>query len=69
MDTSDFVLAQQVTVGGQQIQTADPPTGLIVHEDLGILSHEAVSGQVIHRTAVPSVPLYETRATITPGGD
>ena len=69
MDTSDFVPAQQVTVSGQQIQTADPPTGLIVHEDLGILSHEAVSGQVIHRTAVPSIPLYETRATITPGGD
>ena len=68
-DTSDFKLAERVTVGGQQIQVADPPTGLIVREDLGILSHEAVGGQVIHRTAKPSIPLYETRATVTPGGD
>ena len=69
IDTSDLRLAQEVTVGGRQIQTADPPTGLVGHEDLGIRSHEAVSGQVVHRTAGPDVPLYETRATITPSGD
>jgi Neuraminidase (sialidase) len=68
-DTVDFRLAKRVTIGGKQIEVADPPTGLIVHGDLGILSHEAVSGQVIHRTDGPDTPLYETRATITPGGD
>jgi hypothetical protein len=62
-------LAKSVTVGGRQIEMAVPPSGLVVHEHLGILSHESVSGQVIHCTAKPEIPLYETRATITPGGD
>lgn len=68
-DTLDSRLAERVTVGGQQIQLTTPPTGLVVHEDLGILSHESVRGQVVHRTAGPTIPLYETRATIIPCGD
>ena len=69
LDHSDFRLAQSITVGGRKVWLSDLPADLVVHEDLGILSHEGVSGQVIHRTAKPSIPLYETRATITPGGD
>jgi len=68
-DTSDMILAQQVTVGGREIAVATPPAGLVTRDDLGILAHESLAGQVVHRTAGPKIPLFETRATLTPGGD
>ena len=69
LDTSDMILAQHVTVAGREIATAAPPRGLVTRDDLGILAHESLAGQVVHRTAGPKVPLFETRATVTPGGD
>ena len=68
-DTSDMKLASKITVGGEEIHIASPPEGLVAREDLGILAQESVDGMVVHRTPAPAVPLYETRATITPGGD
>ena len=68
-DLSDMQLAQSIVAGGQTIQTATPPARLVLLADLGILAHESVRGQVVHRTAAPGVPLFETRATVTPGGD
>lgn len=68
-DLSDFVIAERVVVAEREIETSAPPEGLVLREQLGILAHSAVNGQVIHRTAGPRVPLFETRATITPGGD
>ena len=68
-DTSDMILAQHVTVGGREVAVAAPPRGLVTRDDLGILAHESLAGQVVHRTAGPKIPLYETRATVTPGGD
>lgn len=68
-DTSDMVLAESVVVGDTRIPLARPPRGLVPREALGILAHESVDGQVVHQTAGPNVPLYETRATITPKGD
>lgn len=68
-DNSDMKLAKTIRVAGIEIRTASPPKGLVVREHLGILTNESMDGQVVHRTRAPSVPLFETRATITPGGD
>ena len=68
-DVSDMVMAERVSVAGEEWSLAHPPVGLIARPDLGILAHECVEGHVVHRTAAPDVPLFETRATITPGGD
>lgn len=68
-DTSDMILAQHVAVGGREVHVAAPPRGLVTRDDLGILAHETLTGQVVHRTSGPKVPLFETRATVTPGGD
>jgi len=40
-----------------------------VSEQLGLVAHESVTGQLVHRARWPERGLYETRATITPGGD
>ena len=69
IDVSDMKLAKTIQVGGVKIQTASPPAALVVREDLGILTNPCVDGQVVHRTPNPPIPLFETRATITPGGD
>jgi len=63
---ADDELAPIVTVGGLEIQTAQPPQGLVLCKDLGILASPLAQGQIIYRTATR---LLETRATITPGGD
>jgi hypothetical protein len=64
-----MILAEHIAIGGHRIAVAAPPRGLATRSDLGILAHEALDGQVIHRTPEPRIPLYETRATVTPGGD
>lgn len=68
-DDSDMKLAEKIVVGGTEFRTAAPPKGLVLRAELGLVTHEAVTGQVVHRTPRPQVGLYETRATITPGGD
>ena len=68
-DHSDMQLDSVVSVGGVDMRTAALPRGLQVRQDLGILTHHSVDGQVVHRTPKPSTLLLETRATITPNGD
>ena len=68
-DTSDMVLAETVGVQGMDVALGSPPKGFSVLDDVGILAHEAVRGQVVHRTAGPKIGIYETKATLTPDGD
>ena len=42
-------LASSVTIG-REIAVASPPKNLAVRESLGIVCHESINGQVIHRT-------------------
>jgi len=62
-------LANSITIGGEEIRVAELPTVLHLHEELGILAHEAVEGQLVHRSPRPNVRLFETRTAITPSGD
>lgn len=68
-DSSDMVLAEEVLMGGVMMKTAHLPPFLKLHEDMGVVAHAAVRGQVAHRTPRPEVPLFEVRATKTPRGD
>jgi hypothetical protein len=65
----DMHIASAVEIAKTPVSTQSPPRGCRLVEDLGILAHESVVGQVVHRTAHPDVPLFETRCTITPAGD
>ncbi len=62
-------LAEQVTVGRQQIDPAAPPESLFLDPESGILADRHLTVQRVYRTKAPSVRLYETRALKTPGGD
>ncbi len=59
-------LAESLQIQGTTIQTKAPPAGLVLREELGLLTVDALDGQVVHRT---TTRILETRATITPGGD
>ena len=59
-------LAERITVHERPVDTGSPPDGLLTLEDVGLLSVPGVQGQVIYRA--PGT-LFETRATVTPGGD
>jgi hypothetical protein len=59
-------IAEKILINGIEISTAKPPRGTAVREKLGLLTVDALDGQVVHRT---STRILETRATITPGGD
>lgn len=70
METApDMKITPVIRLAGIDIPTDKPPAGLTTHADVGLLGTIYLRGQVVHRTADPSIPLYETRATITPGGD
>ena len=59
-------LADRVTIHGARVSVGSPPGGLRTLEEVGLLSVPGVQGQVIYRA--PGT-LFETRATVTPGGD
>ena len=65
---ADMQLAETITVGGLTLRVDAPPEGLALRASLGLLTHESITGQVVHRTPKPEVCLFEVRATITPGG-
>ena len=67
--SKDTVLAEQTIIAGGDVFLNNPPARLQVSEELGLLMDERLSGRMVHQTAGPEVPLYETRATKTPGGD
>jgi hypothetical protein len=66
MSYQPLQLAEQVAVHGTRVTTGSPPGGLRVLEEVGVLSVPGVNGQVIYRAPGS---LFETRATVTPGGD
>ncbi len=59
-------LMDTVVVNGIEISAKTPPKGLTLDAATGLLTAEAVKGQVVHRT---QTRILETRATITPKGD
>ena len=67
-------LAETADIAAQAVKLSALPKGYVVREDLGLVTHEALDGQVVHRTLKPIVfgvsgLLLETRAVKTPGGD
>jgi len=59
-------LAKTIQVGGVTFDPKSPPPPLVLRRSLGLVAAPAVDGQLVHES---SKRLYETRATITPGGD
>jgi pimeloyl-ACP methyl ester carboxylesterase len=59
-------LARTIQVGGVTFDPASPPKPLVTRRDLGLVTAPAVEGQLVHES---KQNLFETRATITPGGD
>ena len=59
-------LADSVTIQGAPVSVAAPGDGLLTLEEVGVVTVPGVQGQVIYRAAGT---LFETRATVTPGGD
>ncbi len=61
-------LVNAISVGGTTIDLANPPAGMRVDAELGLLlASESISGAVIHENR--HAGLYETRGTVTPSGD
>jgi len=61
-------LDDSVTVHGMTINLQAPPRGLVVRKAIGLLTHETLDGQIVHR-ATGKDHVFETRAVITPRGD
>ncbi len=59
-------LAKSIQVGGVTFDPASPPKPLVTRRDLGLVTAPAIDGQLVHEA---KTNLFETRATITPGGD
>jgi hypothetical protein len=64
----DAIIAERVVVGGRTVHVNNPPPLRLLDEP-GLLADGHLSGRLIHQTAAPEVPLFETRATKTPAGD
>jgi len=60
-------LADSVRVQKKVFTSATLPEGFRMDKELGLLLHNSIQGQVIHRNFTGG--LYETRAVKTPGGD
>jgi len=65
-DAADDRLAKSITVAGASFDPAAPPAPLMLRPDLGLVTAPAVDGSVVYQSPQE---IYETRATITPGGD
>ena len=68
-DYEELLLAKVVEIGGMHVLLNSLPPGLILRNDLGILSTDALNGKIVHRVENSSVKVLETRATVTPNGD
>lgn len=65
----ELPLAKVVEIGGMHILLDSLPSGLILRNDLGILTTDTLDGKIVNRVENPSVKVLETRATVTPNGD
>ncbi|HWA97011.1 MAG TPA: sulfatase-like hydrolase/transferase [Pirellulales bacterium] len=61
-----LAISKTVQVAGLDIATAAPPKGLVLRPVLGLVTVDALAGNVVHRT---ESRVLEARTTITPGGD
>ena len=59
-------LAKTIQVGGVTFDPTSPPKPLVIRRDLGLVTAPVVDGRLVHQS---KKNLFETRATITPGGD
>lgn len=59
-------IMETVKAGGFEFRTNALPPGLVLRDDLGLLTVGTLDGRVVHRT---STRVLETRAVMTPGGD
>lgn len=59
-------LAKTIQAGGVTFDPTLPPKPLVIRRDLGLVTALAVDGRLVHKS---KKNLYETRATLTPGGD
>ena len=69
---ADTPLLKEVVIGVEQPITVSltvPPPDFVVDAELGLLRHEALSGQIVHRVGKQARGLFETRAVRTPKGD
>ena len=66
---SDTEYLDAITLAGREIRTVNPPRGLVLRKDLGLVTCPCIDGQVIHRARQPGDTVLETRAVITPRGD
>jgi hypothetical protein len=63
-------LADAVCIGRDLLFDAShPPASYKVTAPLGLVVHEAMEGQLLHRAQSKEGSLFETRAVVTPGGD
>jgi hypothetical protein len=60
-------IAPTVLIADRETPTSRPPAGLVLNEELGLLMHPALNGRLLHVNRHGG--LFETRATVTPGGD
>lgn len=60
-------IAPTVLIKDKEVRTARPPAGLVLSAELGLLMHPALDGRLLHVNRYGG--LFETRATVTPGGD
>jgi hypothetical protein len=60
-----LLLAETACIATHAVKLNSLPKGYGVREHLGLVTHQCLDGQVVHRAGV----LFETRATITPKGD
>ncbi len=64
-----MAIAETVRIRMQEIAHASLSGGLLIDEELALARHPALTGQVVHVACNEHARLYETRGTITPGGD
>lgn len=64
------LLADSLCLSGDlAFSTGAPPRGYRIEPDVGLLMHESIKGSIIHRAQSKAGTLFETRVTVTPGGD
>ncbi len=62
-------IADTIRLRLQEIASVSLPGDLLLDEELALVRHPALTGQVVHVAQNEHRRLYETRGTITPNGD
>lgn len=62
-------IARTIRILAQEMPSDGLPHPLEVNEDLGLAVHPALQGQVVHESISDAKKVYESRGTLTAGGD